>query len=212
MTCWANRYGPWALVTGAAMGLGQAYAEALAARGLSLLLVDVAEPELAATADRLARRTTVRTAAIDLGASSAADALDDACDGLDLGLAVHCAAVCPIGSFLAADRATHQRTVDVNVGGTLAVAHVTARRLAHRRRGGGACDDCLTARETTDRFCIFVTWTLTLISRTYMTSRASTDTSKIRPISRINLFEAAEFRVPPRRDVRIVARLFYAVP
>ena len=35
---------------------------------------------------------------------------------------------------------------------------------------------------------------------------------KIRPISRINLFEAAEFRVPPRRDVRIVARLFYAVP
>ncbi|MEQ9325364.1 MAG: SDR family NAD(P)-dependent oxidoreductase, partial [Polyangiaceae bacterium] len=95
MTSWANRYGPWALVTGAAMGLGQAYAEALAARGLSLLLVDVAEPELAATADRLARRTTVRTAAIDLGASSAADALDDACDGLDLGLAVHCAAVCP---------------------------------------------------------------------------------------------------------------------
>lgn len=66
-------------------------------------------------------------------------------------------------------------------------------------------------RETTDRFCVFVTWTLTLISRTYMTSRALTDTSKI-PISRINLFEAAEFRVPPCRDVRIVARLFYAVP
>ena len=124
------------MITGAAMGLGKAYAEALADRGLSLLLVDVAEPELNATADLLARRTSVRTAAIDLGSPEAAAALEDACAGLELGLAVHCAAVCPIGPFLETDRPTHERTLAVNVAGTLAVAHVAGRRLVHQKRGG----------------------------------------------------------------------------
>lgn len=33
------KYGPWALVAGASEGLGAAYAEALAKRGLNLVLI-----------------------------------------------------------------------------------------------------------------------------------------------------------------------------
>jgi uncharacterized protein len=35
----AARYGPWAIVAGASEGLGAAYAEELAARGLNLILI-----------------------------------------------------------------------------------------------------------------------------------------------------------------------------
>ena len=44
------RYGPWALVTGAARGLGAEIARQLAGRGLSLVLLDVLGEELAALA------------------------------------------------------------------------------------------------------------------------------------------------------------------
>ena len=40
MTGFAERYGPWAVVTGAAQGVGLAYAEELLERGLAVLLVD----------------------------------------------------------------------------------------------------------------------------------------------------------------------------
>lgn len=136
MTSWAIRYGPWAMVTGAAMGLGRAYAEVLAARGSSLWLVDVAEPELMAAAASLSRHAEVRASVIDLGEPDAAATLEEGIASVDLGLVVHCAAVCPIGPFVDAPLATHRRTVDVNVGGTLAVAHLASRRLVERPRSG----------------------------------------------------------------------------
>jgi len=136
MTSWTDRYGPWALVTGAAMGLGKAYATALAERGLALILVDLAEPELTATAEALGRRTEVHPAIIDLGAEDAAARLAEAIGARALGLCVHCAAVSPIGAFTRVDLPTHRRCVAVNVGGTLAVAHLAARRLAEQGRGG----------------------------------------------------------------------------
>ena len=40
MPDFAERYGPWAVVTGAAQGVGLAYAEELLERGLHVVLVD----------------------------------------------------------------------------------------------------------------------------------------------------------------------------
>lgn len=48
-----EKYGPWAIVTGAARGIGKAYARELASRGLNVLLVDLLEEELNQTSEEI---------------------------------------------------------------------------------------------------------------------------------------------------------------
>ncbi len=42
-SAWAEKYGPWTLVTGAASGLGKEFTNQLAARHLNIIAVDVQE-------------------------------------------------------------------------------------------------------------------------------------------------------------------------
>ena len=61
-----ERYGPWAAVTGAARGMGAAFAADLVERGLALLLVDRDEQPLTETALELeSRGAEVQTLVVD---------------------------------------------------------------------------------------------------------------------------------------------------
>ncbi|MEI2688209.1 MAG: SDR family NAD(P)-dependent oxidoreductase [Anaerolineae bacterium] len=74
-----RRYGPWALVTGAARaeGLGYSFARHLAGRGFNLVLVDIAGDELAARAAELQAKylIKVRPIVLDLGSEDFLGAL-----------------------------------------------------------------------------------------------------------------------------------------
>ena len=59
-----SRYGPRALVAGAAVGLGAEYARQIANRGLDLVLVDRDEGPLRATADAIRRECGVEVTAV----------------------------------------------------------------------------------------------------------------------------------------------------
>ena len=132
------RYGPWAVVAGASVGLGAAFAEDLARRGLNLLLVARRPGPLDAFAADLRTRTgiEVRTAPLDLGAPGLADALRAMTRGLTVGLAVYNAADSRVGRFLDQSLDDHMQTVDVNCRGPIVVAHVLGTAMAARGRGG----------------------------------------------------------------------------
>lgn len=133
----ATRYGPWAAVAGASEGLGAAFAKALAARGLHLLLLARRGEVLDALAGELrARRgVEVRTLAIDLADPALADALAEATRDLEVGVAVYNAAYSPIGAFVELPPQDLLRVADVNVRGPICFVRALAPAMALRRRG-----------------------------------------------------------------------------
>lgn len=141
----ADKYGPWAVVAGASEGLGAAFAAALAARGLNLLLLARRGEALAEVAASLRGPVEVRTAAIDLGRADLAEQLTALCAEFDVGLCVYNAAYSQVGSFLEQSLADKQRILDVNCRGPMIAAHVFGERLVRRGRGGILLMSSLTA-------------------------------------------------------------------
>jgi hypothetical protein len=124
------------VVTGAAVGMGAAFARDLAARGLALLLVDRDERALEELALELqAGGTNARTLVVDLAASDAADRVCDEA-GAQLGLLVSNAALGYVGSFVdeGADELVAQ--LDVNCRTPLLLVHRALPQLLSRGRGG----------------------------------------------------------------------------
>src|SRR5687767_670535 len=94
----ARQYGPWAIVTGAAQGVGLAFTDALLERGCSVVLVD-RQPQVREVAAE--RGTAARAVIVDLADPGWLTTLAEAVDGLEVGLAVANAAVSFVGPFLA---------------------------------------------------------------------------------------------------------------
>jgi len=134
----ASRYGPWALVAGASEGIGEAFSQELAGRGLNLLLVARRVEPLERLADEIRDRhgIEVRSVSLDLASPDLAARGTALCDEFEVGLLVYNAAHAEIGEFLATSIESKLRTVDVNCRGPLVLASVFGERMVQRGRGG----------------------------------------------------------------------------
>ncbi len=134
----ARRYGPWAVVTGASEGIGQAFARQLAGHGLDLVLVARRRPLLEALATELERAHGIqcRVIAADLSNLNAVHAMAEATLDLDVGLLVAAAGYGTSGPLLDATLGIETAMVDLNCNGVLASSWHYARRFAARGRGG----------------------------------------------------------------------------
>lgn len=136
MPSFADRYGPLAVVTGAGVGMGAAFARDLAARDVDLLLVDRDERALEACALELETDgANVRTLVIDLASRDAADEVCDAAAD-DVGLLVSNAAIGYVGSFLDQDDDGLLAQLDVNCRTPLLLVRRVLPRFVARGRGG----------------------------------------------------------------------------
>jgi hypothetical protein len=133
-----TQYGPWALVAGASAGIGAAFAQALAARGLNVVLLARRQEALAELAAALEKEHGVqaRYAALDLGRADLWDAVRPLVEDVEVGLFVHVAAHSTIGPFLSERVEQHLRVLDVNCRGPLVLGHALGREMAKRKRGG----------------------------------------------------------------------------
>src|SRR5271154_6427098 len=103
-----EKYGEWALVTGASAGIGLEFARALAREGMSIVLAARREDRLNLIAAELKEkhRVNTRVVAVDLAAADGADRLADAVADLEIAVLVNNAGFGYAGRFdkLATDR------------------------------------------------------------------------------------------------------------
>ena len=133
-----ERFGPWALVTGASSGIGKEFARQIAASGINIVLVARREDLLKEVGVEFSKRYGVehRVVVLDVSRENFIGQLASATDDLDIGLVVSNAGTGNPGEFLKLDRQLHQATLRVSTMAHLDITHHFGAKLAKRRRGG----------------------------------------------------------------------------
>ncbi|MET7771287.1 SDR family NAD(P)-dependent oxidoreductase [Nocardia sp. NPDC005366] len=134
----SDKYGPWGVVAGGSDGVGAAFAHAMAARGMNVVLVARRIPVLEAFADTVRARhgVEVRTLALDLSAPAAVAELARHTSDVEVGLFVYNAGGDDrSAAFLDKDLDTHLNLVNRNCTAVLEAAYRFGAPMVARGRG-----------------------------------------------------------------------------
>jgi short-subunit dehydrogenase len=132
-----ERYGEWALVTGASSGIGAEFARAFAREGISCALSARREDRLRELAAQLEKdhQVATRVVAADLAAVDGADRLAAAVADLDLAILVNNAGFGLAGRFDRCDPQRLREMVQVNCAAPVALTAKILPRMLERGRG-----------------------------------------------------------------------------
>lgn len=132
-----DKYGPWALIAGASEGIGAAFSEALAARGLKLILIARRENLLSDLAQDIRSRheTEVEEHVLDLSNSASVRDLISSLDQ-EIGLVVYNAAYSPIGYFKDVPLKDLENIIAVNIRTPLLMIKRLSTPMIERGKGG----------------------------------------------------------------------------
>lgn len=133
-----EKYGPWALITGASSGIGAQFAHQLAQHGLNLILVARRKERLDEMARELEQNHNIRvqTIQVDLSKPDFMSSINQVTDTLEIGLLVNNAGISVDGKFLGNNLEDELRMLDINCRAPLILAHQFGRKMAERKRGG----------------------------------------------------------------------------
>ena len=133
-----KRYGPWALITGAAAEIGAEFAQQLAALGINLVLVSRRRERMEELARQLESTHGVQVMSIlaDLSQPDFISTLEPATRSLDIGLLINHAGFGTAGSFLAHHLEREVAQLHVSCRAPLILSHVYGNRMARRGKGG----------------------------------------------------------------------------
>jgi len=133
-----EHYGPWALVSGAASGIGKEFTQQLAAQKLNIIALDRQEEALQEQVMLLERhyQVSVKGLLVDLAHPDFLDTVIRETEGLEVGLLANVAGLCVVGTLLDSPLNLLQRQIAVNCYAPLTLAHHFGCLMRERRRGG----------------------------------------------------------------------------
>jgi short-subunit dehydrogenase len=133
-----ERYGKWALVAGAAEGIGAAFAEALAKKGINLAMVDIKPDKLAELSSKLEEKYFITTKQIikDLSEPDAAAVCMDLIKDIDCRLLVYTPAYSKVKEFLRNSSDELDKYIDLNSRTPIHLVHSFIKSLKDRKPAG----------------------------------------------------------------------------
>ena len=138
MTNLEQKYGPWAVVTGASSGIGRDFALQLAQAGLNVVLIARRRELLDALASDIAQEYRVQTRVIDtdLASADALGKIESSTQDLDIGLLVSNAGAGFPGAFLKDSLESRTSVVQLNVLATVQLTYLFGKKMMQRGSGG----------------------------------------------------------------------------
>ncbi len=133
-----DRFGPWAIITGASSGIGKEFARQLAAGGLNLVLVARRLALLEEVGKGLEKEFGIqyRTVEADLALESSIEKIAKATFDLDIGLLISNAGTGRPGRFLSFEEKELKYILQLNAASHLSLTHYFGKRMAIRGKGG----------------------------------------------------------------------------
>jgi short-subunit dehydrogenase len=134
-----KKYGPWALVAGAAEGIGEAYSRTLARAGFNLILVDFNKTGMEDLAKSLQDEfhVQIRTVYVDLMEKEAASICMESNRATNCRLLIYVAAYSRVESFIKLYENELNHFLDLNCRTPLHLVHAFSRYLAGKEINGG---------------------------------------------------------------------------
>ena len=133
-----NKYGPWALITGASSGIGEAFAIQLAAEGLNLVLAARRKDRLEALAQKLEKQFHIetKTIGVDLLQKDFLEPIKQVTDDLQIGLLVNNAGLWKMNSFMETSLEDEFNMIDLNIKAPSILTHHFAQEMMRKGKGG----------------------------------------------------------------------------
>lgn len=133
-----QKYGNWALVTGASSGIGLELAERLAEAGFNILINARNEQQLEEVKQQLESRyrSKIIVIAADCSTAEGVNKIIAVANSLNPGLLVVCAGYGSSGPFINADLDNEVNMLRVNCEGLLRLTHYFSKEFVLQKRGG----------------------------------------------------------------------------
>ncbi|MCP4726691.1 MAG: SDR family oxidoreductase [bacterium] len=138
MNAFKEKYGPWALITGASAGIGEEFAKQLAEKGMNLVLTARRLDKLEQLAGELKEEYSidVRCVKCDLSDMEFMSSIRQAVNDIEIGLLINNAGFGIGGSTLSSDLNKELAQLNVHCRANIILTHEFGNKMIERKKGG----------------------------------------------------------------------------